>query len=90
MSRVMGSILFVIRSEKPRYFSSLYTQKIRGQQLQAGAYYYVQLVVDTIQYFLCKLGMKPRMQLWEIVIFSQKHVIVRPTRIIKNLCKSST
>ena len=48
-------------------------------------------LLDTIQeFFLCKLGMKPRMQLWEIVIFSQKHVIVRPTRIIKNLCKSST
>ena len=46
--------------------------------------------LDTIQHFLCKLGMKPCMQLKEIIIFSLKHVIVRPTKIIKDLCKAST
>ena len=41
--------------------------------------------LDTILDFLGKLGMKPRMQLQEI-----KHVIVRPTKVIKDLCKAST
>ena len=47
-------------------------------------------LVDTIQYFLCKLGMKPHMHLVEISIFSLNHVIVRPTKIIKDLSKAST
>ena len=46
--------------------------------------------VDTIQYFLRELGMKPHMPLYEIIIFSLYHVIVRPTKIIKNLRKAST
>ena len=45
--------------------------------------------LDTIQDILCKLGMKPHMQLQEIIIFSLKHFIVRPTKIIKDLCKAS-
>ena len=48
------------------------------------------LSLDTIQDFLCELGMKPRMQLWEIIIFSIYYIIVRPTKIIKDLCKAST
>ena len=47
-------------------------------------------VADTIQDFLCELGMKPRMQLYEIIIFPLNQVVVRPTKIIKDLCKSST
>ena len=46
--------------------------------------------LDTIQDYLCELGMKPCMQLWEIIIFSLKHVIVEPTKIIKDLCEAST
>ena len=46
--------------------------------------------VDTIQDFLCKLGMKPHMHLVEISIFSLNHVITRPTKIIKDVCKAST
>ena len=42
------------------------------------------------RFFLCKLGMKPRMQLQKIIIFSLKHVIIGPTKIIKDLCKAST
>ena len=45
-------------------------------------------IVDNIQDFLCKLGMKPSMHLVEISIFSLNHVIVRPTKIIKDLCKA--
>ena len=45
--------------------------------------------LDTVQDFLCKLGIK-RMYLVEISIFSLNHVIVRPTEIIKDLCKAST
>ena len=47
-------------------------------------------LLDTIQDFLCKLGMKPHMHLVEISIFSLNHVIVRPTKIIKDLRKAST
>ena len=47
-------------------------------------------ILDTIQDFLCKLGMKPHMHLAEISIFPLNHVIVRPTKIIKDLCKAST
>ena len=46
--------------------------------------------LDAIQDFLCKLGMKPHVHLVEISIFSLNHVIVRPTKIIKDNCKSST
>ena len=49
-----------------------------------------QYVLDTIQDFLCNLGIKPHMHLVEIGIFSLNHVIVRPTRIIKDLGKAST
>ena len=45
--------------------------------------------LDTIQDFLCKLGMKPHMHLLIISIFSLNHAIVRPTKIIKDLCKAS-
>ena len=46
--------------------------------------------IDTIQDFLRNLGMKPHMHLVEISIFSLNHVIVRPTKIIKDLRKAST
>ena len=42
------------------------------------------------QIFFSELGMKPRMHLVEIGLFSLNHVIVRPTEIIKDLCKAST
>ena len=45
--------------------------------------------LDTIQDVLCKHGMKPHMHLVEISIFSLNGVIVRPTKIIKDLCDSS-
>ena len=51
-----------------------------------GSFWYT-YVLDTIQDFLCKLGMKPCMQLEKIIIFSLKHIIVSsdlPT------CKAST
>ena len=43
--------------------------------------------LDTIQDFSCKLGMKPGVHLLEISIYSLCHVIVRPTKIIKDLLK---
>ena len=46
--------------------------------------------LDTIQDFLCKLGMKLNMHLVKISIFSLNNVIVRPTKIIKDPCKAST
>ena len=35
--------------------------------------------------FLCKLGMKPHMHLVKTIIFLLHHVIVRPTKIFKDL-----
>ena len=46
--------------------------------------------LDTIQDFLRKLGMKSHVHLVEISIFSLNNVIVRPTKIIMDLCKTST
>ena len=47
-------------------------------------------LLDTIQDFLCKLGMKPHMQIVKISIFSLNNVIIRPTKIIMDLCKATT
>ena len=47
-------------------------------------------IIETIQDFLCNLGMKLHMHLVEISIFSINHVIARPTKIIKDLRKAST
>ena len=38
--------------------------------------------LDTVQDFLIKLGIKPRMHLLEISLFSIYHDIVRPTKIM--------
>ena len=46
--------------------------------------------LDTVQDFLIKLGIKPRLPLLKISIFSLNNGIVRPTKIIKDLCKAST
>ena len=44
--------------------------------------------VDTVQDFLIKLGIKPRMHLLEIGIFSLNHVIVRATKIMNRADKN--
>ena len=44
-------------------------------------------IVDTVQDFLIKLGMKPRLHILEISIFPLNHVTVRPTKIMNNLLK---
>ena len=44
-------------------------------------------ILDTVQDFLIKLGIKPHLQLLKIGIFSLNHVIVRPTKIMNNLLK---
>ena len=43
------------------------------------------LLLESVQKFLIKLGMKPCMHLVEISIFSLNHVIVRLTKIMNNL-----
>ena len=45
-------------------------------------------IVDTIQDFLRKLGMKPHVHLVEISIFSLNNVIVRPTKIMNRADKN--
>ena len=42
---------------------------------------------ESIQDFLCKLGMNLNMYLVETGIFSLYHVIIRPTESIKDLLK---
>ena len=44
-------------------------------------------LVETVQDFLCKLGMKPRMCLLDISFFSLNNVIVRLTKIMNNIGK---
>ena len=44
--------------------------------------------LDTLQDFLIKLGIKPRMHLLEISTFSLYHVIVRPTKIMNRADKN--
>ena len=36
------------------------------------------------------MGMKPHMQLLDIIIFSLKHVVVKSTKIIRDLVEAST
>ena len=43
--------------------------------------YTIYFIIDTVQDFLIKLGIKSRLHLWEISIFSLNNVIVRPTKI---------
>ena len=43
--------------------------------------------VGIIQEFLYKFGMKPLIDLVEIITFSLYHVIIRPTKIISNILK---
>jgi hypothetical protein len=47
-------------------------------------------ILDTIQDFLKNLGqpdlgIKPHMHLVEIIMFSLHHLIIRPTKIVKDL-----
>ena len=51
-------------------------------------YSYMMLWVDTVQDFLIKLGIKPRMHVWEISILSLNNVIVRPTKILNSADKN--
>ena len=51
------------------------------------------LRLDSVQDFLIKLGIKPRLYILKISIFSLNHVIVRSTNIMDNflkLCKICT
>ena len=43
--------------------------------------------VDTVQDFFIKLGIKPRMHLWEKSIVALNNVIVRPTKIMNRADK---
>ena len=47
-------------------------------------------LLDTVQKFLIKLGIKPHLHILKISIYSLNHVIVRPTKIINNLLKICT
>ena len=44
--------------------------------------------LDTVQDFLIKLVIKPRMHIWEIRILSLNNVIIRPTKIINRADKN--
>ena len=43
--------------------------------------------LDTVQDFLIKFGIKPRLHILKISIFSLNRVIVRPTKTMNNLLK---
>ena len=44
-------------------------------------------ILETVQDFLCELGIKSPIHLMEISIFSINNVIVRPTKIIRTSVK---
>ena len=44
--------------------------------------------MDTVQDYLIKLGIKPRIHLWEISIFPLNNVIVRPIEIMNRADKN--
>ena len=48
---------------------------------------FMMTLVDTVQDFLIMLGIKPRLRIFTISIFSLNHVIIRPTKIMNNLLK---
>ena len=45
-------------------------------------------LVDTVQDFLIKLGIKPCMHLWKISISLLNNVLVRPTKIMNKADKN--
>ena len=45
-------------------------------------------IVDTIQYFMCKFGMKSHMHLVEIISILLYHVIIRPSKTFKRADKN--
>ena len=47
----------------------------------------IYIVIDTILDFLCKLGIKPHLHLVDTIVSSLYHVIVRATKILKDLLK---
>ena len=47
-------------------------------------------LVDTVQDFLIKLGIKPSMHLWKISISLLNNVLVRPTKIMNKADKNWT
>ena len=74
---------------------SIYNRTVRSLQLLSAllnwlkpVYCRCRATLDTVQDFLIKLGIKPRMHLWEISIFSLNNVIVRPTKIMNRTDKN--
>ena len=45
-------------------------------------------LLDTVQDFLIKLGIKPHMHLWKMSILSLNSVIIRPTKIMNRADKN--
>ena len=77
------SRLFSIWYADLSYFCLQYTA--HGFYFQSSA---MALGIEYVQDFLIKLGIKPRMPLWEISIFILNHVIVGSTKIMNRANKN--
>ena len=66
------------------------TPSSAAQAARALYYYHIVLIssVESLQDFLIKLDMKPRIHLVEITIFSLKNVTVRPLKIMNRADKN--
>ena len=89
-NQMIEKIFWKVELSEGRDFSKNWKQWKVGTIFEKG--YFLNLLleaytVDTIQDFLCKLGMKTHVHLVEISIFSLNHVFVRPTKKIRTPIK---
>ena len=83
-STVSGHVSVTSDSDPFDYDMSNRAQLPKGiEKIRPHLERYHSYTLDTIQDFLCKLGVKPHVHLLEISIFSLNHVIVRPTKTPK-------
>ena len=73
---------------KPTFIEKIFFGKVKKLVNLPGKL--PQWVIETVQDFLIKLGIKPLMHLLEISIFSLNKVIVRPTKIMNRADKNYT
>ena len=65
-----------------------YTVRYNGHKWRLNyKFHYLAYAIETVQYLLIKLGIKPLMHLLGISIFSLNNDIVRLTKIMNNLVK---
>ena len=99
-----NNLLHLIWSTSTRHFISTLWEKLSQKKFQASlelfflsfCWFWLCLsnhsfwpsLVDTVQDFLIKLGIKPGLHIWEINILSLNNVIIRSTKIMNRADKN--